>query len=110
MTRNNITQRNGQEEVPLLAGNHNNANRRASVTSTRTSESRRSGSAKLMGNHVTDFDHADSWGMLHESDTDYDLERAGRIANSNTFIDHRPTLSTIDNNKHNSSNLSLIHI
>ena len=106
MTRNNIDQRNGQEEVPLLADNNNNnntnnANRRTSMTSTRTSGSKRSGSGKLIGNHVTDFEHADSWGMLHESDTDYDLERAGRIANSNTFIDHRPTLSTIDNNKNN---------
>ncbi|KAG0669175.1 CorA metal ion transporter [Maudiozyma exigua] len=109
MTKNYINQRNGQEEVPLLADNHNNTNRRASVTSTRTSESRRSGSAKLMGNHVTDFDHTDSWGMLHESDTDYDLERAGRIAKSNTFIDHRPTLSSKNNVNDSSTNITNTH-
>ncbi|CAB4256440.1 similar to Saccharomyces cerevisiae YKL064W MNR2 Vacuolar membrane protein required for magnesium homeostasis [Maudiozyma barnettii] len=91
--------KNGQEEVPLLSdkGSSNNANnRRASTVSTRTSGSRRSGSTKLINNHITDFENVDSWGILHESDTDYDLERAGRIANSNTFIDHRPVMKTTD--------------
>ncbi|SMN17781.1 similar to Saccharomyces cerevisiae YKL064W MNR2 Vacuolar membrane protein required for magnesium homeostasis [Maudiozyma saulgeensis] len=102
--------REEQEEVPLLSdngtnnnpttnnSNNINNNRRASTVSTRTSGSRRSGSNKLINNHITDFENADSWGILHESDTDYDLERAGRIANSNTFIDHRPSMLTNDSN------------
>ena len=77
------------EEVPLLSDS-SIAERSMSFASSRTSRSKPHIDAALMPSHTTDFDQADSWGMLHESDTDYDLERADRIANSGAFIDHRP--------------------
>lgn len=80
------------EEVPLLSDS-SIAERRTSFTSSRTSRSKAGIDATLIPSHVTDFDQADSWGILHESDTDYDLERADRIANSSAFIDHRPSVA-----------------
>lgn len=91
-SRGSKSRGSGQEGVPLLS-DQRNMNRRVSVTS----NSKQNVAESLLLNQKTDFDQADSWGMLHESDTDYDLERADTIVHANAFIDHRPSLA---NNSH----------
>lgn len=91
------------EKVPLLASLQPTTPKKHRKTS---SSQRVSSSTNLnLQNRklqVNDFDHADSWGMLHESDTDYDLERGNTLP---AFIDHRPSLT--GNNTSTSKKLSL---
>lgn len=65
-----MTKRSGEDTVPLLSRDSNRV------------------SSHHVRPEVNDFEHADSWGLLHESDTDQqgiDLERG------DILIDHRPT-------------------
>ncbi|KAK5773815.1 hypothetical protein RI543_004871 [Arxiozyma heterogenica] len=106
------------ESVPLLSSNTYKYKNRSKNSNKQFDSSKRVSSFNIGGNNnntdllASDFDHVDSWGMLHESDTDfgynYDLERGDRLMDSsllndaqiqrdtdqhNAFIDHTHTLS-----------------
>ena len=75
-----------EDKVPLL-GTHRNTNRRSRHISPQQSIN-----DTPLHQNITDFEQVDSWGMLHESDTDmgeYDNTGIRQSLNS-AFIDHRP--------------------
>lgn len=89
------------EAVPLLSSNkYKYKNRLKNFNKTLNHNNRVS--STTVQNHaqlISDFDHVDSWGMLHESDTDYgynyDLERGDRLMD--------PTLPTQNQGDNKSS-------
>ena len=91
---NNNTNDKDKESVPLLSSNGYKYRNRSKNSTKQFQPSKRVSSFNIPNNDadnnnilVSDFDHVDSWGMLHESDTDYgynyDLERGDRLMDSN---------------------------
>lgn len=80
------------ERQPLLSPNTSIGSYDGSLKSKRHGEATRTGSPGSSKRHssITDFDQADSWGILHET------EGIGGTKNDrDTFIDHRPALSRL---------------
>ncbi|CAL9730256.1 hypothetical protein MOUN0_J01288 [Monosporozyma unispora] len=78
-----------KEAVPLLSSNRYKYKTRVKNLNKALMNHNKRVSSPTVQNHtqlVSDFDHVDSWGMLHESDTDYDykydLERGDRLMDS----------------------------
>ncbi|QLL34228.1 hypothetical protein HG536_0G00850 [Torulaspora globosa] len=83
---------NDTERQPLLSPNTSLGSYDGSPKSKFRSEATRTGSPDSTKHHssITDFDQADSWGILHETEGN-----GGSKDDRDTFIDHRPTMSRL---------------
>lgn len=102
ITNNNrMGKRQGAEKEPLLSPNTSLASYDGSSKQNFKSDELHVGSPDSWKRHdsITDFDQADSWGILHENE--------GSSSNRNdrdTFIDHRPALDRMASRSKSVSN------
>ena len=93
----------GKESVPLLSSNTYKYRNRSKNSNKQFYPNKRVSYSNISGTNnntllASDFDHVDSWGMLHESDTDfgyhYDLERGDRLMDSSLLNDDQVQKNT----------------